>query len=151
MRLAVMVLAFAVALPASAARYKCIGPDGKPQDFWTEGECPIYTKKGTPLYPSDIRKIIGPKCELGDSELDAYEKCETAVEALAKYQAEWQDGWLDMKFPVAKCHDASTGAVLLIGDKVKFQNGFGAWQWMRYSCIWDPAARRVLDAAAIPR
>lgn len=33
----------------------------------------------------------------------------------------------------------------VIGDRVKFQNGFGAWAPMIYECDIDPASERILD------
>ena len=74
-----------------------------------------------------------------------------AVENLAVYGVEWTDGLLDGKFHSARCHDLAALTVLLTGQKAKFQNAFGAWQQMRYTCIWDPRRRVVLDAAAAPR
>lgn len=90
-------------------------------------------------------------CSLGESELDAYAQCAAAVENLAVYGVEWTDGLLHGKFHSARCHDLAALTVLLTGQKAKFQNAFGAWQQVRYTCVWDPRRRVVLDAAATPR
>lgn len=90
-------------------------------------------------------------CSLGQSELDAYAQCAIAVENLAVYGVEWTDGLLDGKFHSARCQDLAALTVLLTGQKAKFQNAAGAWQQMRYTCVWDPRRRVVLDAAATPR
>jgi hypothetical protein len=37
------------------------------------------------------------------------------------------------------------GIVTYIGDKVKFQNGYGAWQRVTYECDFDPTGESVLD------
>lgn len=93
----------------------------------------------------------GNPCSLGQSELDAYAQCAMAVENLAVYGVEWTDGLLDGKFHSARCHDRTALTVLLTGQKARFQNATGAWQPMRYTCVWDPRRRVVLDAAATPR
>jgi hypothetical protein len=76
--------------------------------------------------------------------------CQKFVERLAKYQHEWTDGWLEPKFSHFRWKDQSQGHVTYIGDKIKFQNGFGAWQFHVYSCDFDPVTNRVLDVAAAP-
>lgn len=77
-------------------------------------------------------------------------RCDDVVEALAKFTAEWTDGFLDQKFSRYRWKDQSKGIVTYIGDKVRFQNGFGAWQNMVYECDFDPATQRPLDARAQP-
>ena len=67
--------------------------------------------------------------------------CKRAVEAQAKWQWEWTDGALETKFPRFAWVDPSVGTLQYIGDKVKFQNGFGAWQHMEYRCVFDPSSR----------
>lgn len=64
--------------------------------------------------------------------------CTRAVEAQAEYQAEWTDGALESKFPTFGWADQSRGTLRYRGDKVKFQNGFGAWKNMRYACLYNP-------------
>lgn len=100
--------------------------------------------------PAASSRAANP-CSLGQSELDAYAQCAVAVENLAVYGVEWTDGLLDGKFHSARCHDLAALTVLLTGEKAKFQNAAGAWQQMRYTCLWDPRRRVVLDAAATPR
>ena len=38
--------------------------------------------------------------------------------------------------------------VTYVGDKIKFQNGFGAWQFATYACDYDPIADDVLNVDA---
>ena len=36
------------------------------------------------------------------------------------------------------------------GDKIKFQNGFGAWSWYIYECDYDLKNEKVIDVRAEP-
>lgn len=76
--------------------------------------------------------------------------CRPYVEVLAKYQFEWTDGWLDSKFSRFRWKEKGKGQLTYIGDKIKFQNGFGAWQYAIYTCDYDPVADVVLNVDAAP-
>jgi len=76
--------------------------------------------------------------------------CRPYVERLAKYQFEWTDGWLDTKFSHFRWKNKAKGQVTYVGDKIKFQNGFGAWQFATYTCDYDPVADVVLNVDAAP-
>jgi hypothetical protein len=90
------------------------------------------------------------KC-LGDQHLvSADVRCKRVVEALAKYSSEWTDGLLEMKFSHYRWKNEAAGILTYVGDKVKFQNGFGAWQNMVYECDFDTVADRPIDARAQP-
>ena len=81
------------------------------------------------------------------SEAEVY--CGRQIEDLAHYSYEWTDGWLEPKFDrliVAFDHKS----ILYQGSKVRFQNGFGAWQRMQYNCRYDPITERVLSVEAHP-
>lgn len=71
--------------------------------------------------------------------------CQKQVERLAKFDFEWTDGWLDTKFPSYLTKTRGPGVVVLVGDKVKFQNGFGAWARVKYYCSYDVINDKVLD------
>lgn len=71
--------------------------------------------------------------------------CQKRVEKLAKFDFEWTDGWLGSKFPSYLTKTQSPGVVVLVGDKVKFQNGFGAWAPVKYYCAYDVINDNVLD------
>lgn len=74
--------------------------------------------------------------------------CEKVIPRLAKYTYEWTDGWLDMRLSRWRWDDKEAGTLTYLGDKIKFQNGFGAWQDMIYQCDYDPATKTVLDVRA---
>ena len=67
------------------------------------------------------------------------------VERLAQYAHEWTDGFLDPKFTHYRWRDMEAGVVTHIGDKIRFQNGFGAWQNMVYECDISADGESVLD------
>jgi hypothetical protein len=73
--------------------------------------------------------------------------CQAPVESLAKYQAEWTNGW-ELRFPYYRWKSQPAGVVTYYGSAVKFQNGFGAWQNMVYECDYDVRNDRPLDARA---
>jgi len=74
--------------------------------------------------------------------------CKEEVEKLAKYSHEWTDGLMESKFSRFRWKDREAGVLTYIGDKIKFQNGFGAWQNMTYQCDFDPSSKRVGDVRA---
>ena len=76
--------------------------------------------------------------------------CKTPVEHLAKYTARWTDGALEGKFPKFRWLDKDKGSLTFIGDKVEFQNGFGAYQAYVYECDFLPGENVVLAVRAEP-
>ena len=76
-------------------------------------------------------------------------KCKPLVESLAKHTYRWTDGWLDTKFPSYLVSNKGEPFVLtLVGDKIEFQNGFGAWSKMKYYCKYNVKTKKVLDVWA---
>lgn len=76
--------------------------------------------------------------------------CQRAVEMLAKYDFKWTDGILEPKFSRYRWKSQKDGRVTYIGDKIKLQNGFGAWQNIIYECDYDPAIKKVTDVRGAP-
>lgn len=76
--------------------------------------------------------------------------CKAPVEALAKYSARWTDGTFEPKFSHFRWLSQEQGTLTFIGDKIEFQNGFGAFQAHTYECDFSPAGDRVLAARAQP-
>ncbi len=81
--------------------------------------------------------------------VDAMTRCQTAIENQARYKFEWMDGWL---LWTARAFDdirADTGKKLiyLMGNRIKFQNGFGAFQRMQYVCVFNAASMKVEKVA----
>ena len=75
--------------------------------------------------------------------------CANRVERLGKYDFEWTDGWLELKFS-RYLPSENPGVIIYMGDKIKFQNGFGAWQPHIYVCEFDTRTNTVLDVSATP-
>lgn len=71
--------------------------------------------------------------------------CEDFIERFAKYDFEWTDGILEPKFSHYRWRDIDAGIVTILGDKIKFQNGFGAWTYMTYECDVNPANNQISD------
>lgn len=71
--------------------------------------------------------------------------CTRFVERMAKHDFEWADGMLEPKFSHYRWKNKKTGIVTIIGDKIKMQNGFGAWTHMTYECDVDPATETLID------
>ncbi|TXN51618.1 hypothetical protein [Methylobacterium sp. WL2] len=81
--------------------------------------------------------------------------CKEKVERLAKFQAKWTDAWYETKFSHyrwSKKAPKNMGVVTYIGDKVQFQNGFGAFQNYIYSCDMIPGDQNhvIFDVSAEP-
>jgi len=83
--------------------------------------------------------------------IEAKVYCEPEVEKLAKYNYEWFDRWYETKFPSYVTNVYTPGVLIVVGDKIKFQNGFGSWQIMEYRCEYDTQNKKVLDVSAQPR
>lgn len=76
--------------------------------------------------------------------------CQPIVEKLAKHTYRWTDGWLDTKFPSYLTSNKGEPYVLtVLGDKIEFQNGFGAWSKVKYYCKYNVKTKKVLDAWAV--
>lgn len=77
--------------------------------------------------------------------VDAAVECGRPIEHFAKYDFEWLDGWLTPKFSRLRWQDKEAGTIVYIGDQIKFQNGFGAWQRATYFCVFDTQLKEVVD------
>ena len=83
------------------------------------------------------------KCWAHKNQPDAYLACVPRIQAGAKYTYEWTDGALGSKFPQHAWEDKEVGTVAYYGNKIRFQNGFGAWQNITYKCSYNPDAKTV--------
>ena len=68
--------------------------------------------------------------------------CPPYIESVAEWDYDWTDGWLESKFD--RAHRLDGGVVRYVGDKIKFQNGFGAWQHVSYTCDIDTSTEAVV-------
>ncbi len=78
--------------------------------------------------------------------LNATYPCTEAITKLPQYTMEWTDGMLEPKFSHYAWANKEKSIVAYIGDRAKFQNGFGAWVDVVYRCHYDPASKTVVNA-----
>ena len=76
--------------------------------------------------------------------------CDGRVETLGQYAHKWTDGWLGAKFTHYRWKNKSKLQVTYIGDKIQFQNAFGAWIPHIYWCDYDTLHEVVLEVGAEP-
>jgi hypothetical protein len=75
-------------------------------------------------------------------------RCPGEIERLPRFTMEWVDGWLEPKFSHFRWRDQEAGVVTYVGDRARFQNGFGAWQNVIYECDFDTQNDTVLNVRA---
>ena len=86
---------------------------------------------------------------LGDKKsIEAKFKCVPYVERLAKNNFEWVDKWYEFKFSRFRWKDQKNLVITYIGDKIKYQNGFGAWVMSVYECDYNVSTQTVMDVRA---
>lgn len=81
-------------------------------------------------------------------QLEASIVCKGLVERLALNSFQWTDDWLEPKFSHYRWQDKAAGIITIIGDKIQYQNGFGAMINHVYECDYDPDNGRVIDVRA---
>lgn len=90
------------------------------------------------------------QCWADKNETAATVACRKEIQRLAKWQSEWTDGWTAPMFKQIAWADKKHARILYRGDRIKFQNGFGAWQNHVYDCIFDPAGEYVWAVQSRP-
>lgn len=108
------------------------------------------TPPAKPSGPSDAECRQDLRCWAERHSVSAAVLCRPYVERLAKNNFEWTDGWLDQKFSRYRWKNQQTGEVTYVGDKIKFQNGFGAWILHVYQCDLSADGKSVTDVRAVP-
>ena len=76
--------------------------------------------------------------------------CKRDIEDLGKYDHQWTDGLLDMKFYAFQWKDKGSGVIRFRGDHIQFQNRFGAWVKHRYWCDYDTINDSPIRVGAEP-
>lgn len=85
------------------------------------------------------------QCIYESNSLTVPSVCKPHIEGLAKYDYEWTDSWYESKFDRFRWKDNSRKIVTFIGDKLKFQNGFGAWSNMIYFCDFNIETKEAIE------
>jgi hypothetical protein len=75
--------------------------------------------------------------------------CERPIERLAKNNFQWFNEWPYPKFSQLRFGPV-LGSMTVIGERIKFQNGFGAWIIHKYECDFDTRTKTVLAVRAHP-
>ena len=77
--------------------------------------------------------------------IDGQVQCHKKIPRLAKYGHKWVDGFLETRFPYYEQTVKEPGVLTLVGNKIQFQNIFGAWIPMKYWCSYDVLNDSVVD------
>lgn len=123
---------------------------------------PTRSSSDAPESPEPVQdsaaETESSECQAGDLQCngdkyiyDAESACAPKIEALAKYDYEWTDGWLGSKFSrFAWVEGRDRRVMRYFGDTLKLQNGFGAWQPHQYYCDFDLTSGAALSVFAEP-
>ena len=88
------------------------------------------------------------QCTANKKMINASFKCAPLIERLAENNFEWTDKWYEPKLSHFRWKDRTAQVVTYSGDKIKFQNGFGAWVLSKYECDYNVALDAALDVRA---
>lgn len=75
--------------------------------------------------------------------------CKRAIEQQARYAHDWTDTWTEPAFIRFAWADEAAGVMTYFGDRLKLQNGFGAWVNVSYACDYDTEKSVALKALII--
>lgn len=81
-------------------------------------------------------------CAKNEFRIDAMVACQIAIENRATHDHRWTEGFGGNKFRSLVVRTAAK-ELILSGNKVQFQNVFGGWHRMSYTCTYDPIKERV--------
>jgi hypothetical protein len=93
-------------------------------------------------------------CEGEKYRPDVLEVCPDIIERQARYEVRWTNHIFEGRFlPIVQWHGKNgrqQGLIDFEGDKVQFQNGFGAWQNYYYICTFDIVKKQIVDLKLKP-
>lgn len=75
----------------------------------------------------------------------AENRCKEPIEKQALHSIRWDDDWSHPMFARLAWHDQAAGVITFMGDRVEFQNGFGAFTRFTYACDYDTALKTVVE------
>ncbi|MBB4287840.1 hypothetical protein [Roseospira goensis] len=94
---------------------------------------------------ADAKCLADLQCAGDKYAVDASINCAPLIERYARFELEWTNSWIEPKFSQFMWNSKSQGIIAYFGDKLKFQNGFGAWQNVAYKCIFDTRSSKVIE------
>ncbi|MEJ1933764.1 hypothetical protein WDZ92_26480, partial [Nostoc sp. NIES-2111] len=89
-------------------------------------------------------------CIVSTHESDARRQCKPAIEAYARFDYDWTDGFGGPETFFSSYVDRSAGTIRFAGNQIKLQNGFGVWQQYRYECLYNYRSGRVVNVTLNP-
>jgi len=100
---------------------------------------------------ADQKCVADLQCAGDKYNADAAIPCERMIETRARKIAKWdykveREHWYSPFTDSFSWTGASHQNITFHGDQAKFQNGFGAWQRQRYSCVFNIASQKVTGA-----
>jgi hypothetical protein len=93
--------------------------------------------------------LLSVECIWDDQRIEIAVECRAALESLAKWDHEWIDNWMEPPFAPAGWASKENGTIRVWGNKLKLQNGFGAWKQVAYFCAYDPKTKKAVDASVV--
>jgi hypothetical protein len=107
------------------------------------GKPPAQNTSTLSVSDADCRQSI--TCWSSKYDAPALIACKARIEDESKHSYRWTDGTLELKFSKIAWLNKNNGTFYEIGDKIEFQNGFGAYTPMTYRCGYDPQKNSVID------
>lgn len=81
-------------------------------------------------------------------EIESWSACSNKADAFLKsvaaYDFQWDDKLTESKFVILNIPTRAPGIMILASDKLKLQNGFGAWSRKSLVCVYDTQNNVVL-------
>jgi hypothetical protein len=90
------------------------------------------------------------QCIGNEKSIEATVACQPWVERMAKNDFQWTDHWYEGKFDRFRWQDKTNGTITYVGDKIEFQNGFGAWVRSIHECDYNFRTKSVADVRVSP-
>lgn len=89
------------------------------------------------------------RCLGGKYLYQAARQCAPKLERYAKHDVRWTEGFGGKKFSRMLWGNEKKGIILYAGDKVQFQNGFGAYTNYVYECEYDTINEKVIKTNVV--
>lgn len=122
----------------------CSGPDSKDSGDAPPSTATAKTETSKECAPDD-QKCVGSK-----NIITAHVYCKEKIERLTNRAVKWTDeGIFQQKFSRFAWVDQPGGVMRYFGDKVQFQNEYGAWTNMIYFCDVQPGEKAALGAGLV--
>lgn len=97
------------------------------------------------LSNEDEKCIENLTCWAAKNLADATKQAEYFIERMAKFDYQWINNPDENKLTYYKWYDKERLIIQYTGDKIKMQNGFGAFSHMTYKCYYDTINKKMID------